>query len=138
MYIAHQLANSAIALHAAAIPMHTPQVRNFIHELEYAVKELGLKVVVMTQHVPRPIAGDRADFRRDAQRGHVGWRFRVSIVLTDYDAVWAKCVELGVMPSFHAGTRALISHLPTNFVFNPHGHFAVAGEAVAKGLSLGV
>ena len=42
------------------------------------------------------------------------------------------------MPTFHAGTRGSgFRTSPTNFVFNHIGHFAVAGEAVAKGLFLG-
>ena len=37
----------------AVIPMHTPQ--EAIKELEYAVKQLGFKVVMMAGHVIRPI-----------------------------------------------------------------------------------
>ena len=46
--------NSAIAsTPAAAIPMHTPE--EAISGLEYIVKELGLKVAVMTSMVPRQV-----------------------------------------------------------------------------------
>src|SRR5262249_28600811 len=38
---------------AATIPMHTPQ--EAIDELEYAVKTLGFKVIVMASMVRRPI-----------------------------------------------------------------------------------
>ena len=55
MYIAHQFGEFSDRMTpAAAIPMHTPQ--EAIDELEYAVKVIGLKVVVMTSMVPRPIA----------------------------------------------------------------------------------
>jgi predicted TIM-barrel fold metal-dependent hydrolase len=120
---------------AASIPMHTPA--EAIDELEYAVKELGLKVIVMTSMVPRPIP---ALERNASELGAVAtWRDVFGIDSPyDYDPVWAKCVELGVMPTFHAGTRgAAFRTSPTNFVYNHIGHFAVAGEAVAKGLFLG-
>ena len=38
---------------AACIPMHTPQ--EAIAELEFAVKELGLKAMMMAGHVQRPV-----------------------------------------------------------------------------------
>src|SRR5207245_10347611 len=55
-----------------------------------------------------------------------------------YDPVWAKCVELGVSPSFHTGSRGFgLRVSPTNFTYNLIGHFAVANEAVCKALFLG-
>ena len=54
MYIARQFGEFSDRMTpAAAIPMHTPD--EAIEELEYVVKELGLKVIVMTSMVPRPI-----------------------------------------------------------------------------------
>jgi predicted TIM-barrel fold metal-dependent hydrolase len=120
---------------AATIPMHTPD--EAIEELEYAVKELGLKVIVMSSMVPRPIPAYQ---HGSSEAGALAtWRDVFGIDSPyDYDPVWAKCVELGVMPTFHAGTRgAAFRTSPTNFVYNHIGHFAVAGEAVAKGLFLG-
>jgi hypothetical protein len=56
----------------------------------------------------------------------------------DYDPVWAKCVELGVAPSFHSVSKGLGTRLsPSNAVYNHIGHFGVAGEAVCKALFLG-
>jgi len=56
----------------------------------------------------------------------------------DYDPVWAKCVELGVSPSFHTGGRGYgLRVSPTNFTYNHIGHFAVANEAVCKALFMG-
>jgi predicted TIM-barrel fold metal-dependent hydrolase len=120
---------------AAAIPMHTPE--EAVEELEYAVKELGLKVVVMTSLVPRAIPAIEPGPRSIG--GYATWPDVFGIDSPhNYDPVWAKCVELGVMPTFHAGTRgAAYRTSPTNFVYNHIGHFAVAGEAVAKGLFLG-
>jgi len=120
---------------AAAIPMHTPE--EAIEELEYCVKTLGLKVIVMASMIRRPIAAfadSPAEVKRVANYADV---FGIDSSY-DYDPVWQKCVELGVMPTFHAGTRGTgFRTSPTNFVFNHIGHFAVAGESVCKGLFLG-
>jgi hypothetical protein len=56
----------------------------------------------------------------------------------DYDPVWARCVELGVAPTFHTGSRRYgLRTSPSNFVYNHIGHFAAASEAVCKALFLG-
>jgi hypothetical protein len=44
----------------------------------------------------------------------------------DYDPVWAKCVELGIAPTFHsASSNQGLRLSPTNFVYNHIGHFDV-------------
>ena len=138
MYIAHQFGEFSDRMTpAAAIPMHTPE--EAIAELDYVVKELGLKVIVMTSMVPRAIPALDPNLQNPEMRrwGTYSDVFGIDS-LYNYDPVWAKCVELGVMPTFHAGTRgAGYRTSPTNFVYNHIGHFAVAGEAVAKGLFLG-
>jgi predicted TIM-barrel fold metal-dependent hydrolase len=136
MYSAHQFGEfSSRMTPAAVIPMHTPE--EAIAELEYSVRELGLKVILMTGLVPRPLAVLK-DIPPEARRVAY-WPDVFGIDSPyDYDPVWAKCVELGVMPTFHAGTRgAGYRTSPTNFVYNHIGHFAVAGEAIAKALFLG-
>jgi hypothetical protein len=56
----------------------------------------------------------------------------------DYDPVWAKFRELRIAPSFHNGARSiLLRNSPSNFCYNHIGHFASAGEAVAKAIFLG-
>ena len=56
----------------------------------------------------------------------------------DYDPVWAKCVELGIAPTFHSSASGQgLRNSPSNFVYNHIGHFAAAGHAVAKGIFLG-
>jgi predicted TIM-barrel fold metal-dependent hydrolase len=136
MYVAHQFGEFSDRMTpAAAIPMHTPQ--EAVDELEYVVKELGLKVIVMTSMVPRPIPALQGTSGEVPRFGTWADVFGIDSPY-DYDVVWAKCVELGVMPTFHAGTRGSgYRTSPTNFCFNHIGHFAVAGEAVAKGLFLG-
>ena len=136
MYAAHQFGEFSDRMTpAAAIPMHTPEEATA--ELEYVVKELGLKVVVMTGIVPRPIPAIERSSPEIARLATWPDVFGIDSAY-NYDPVWSKCVELGVMPTFHAGTRgAAFRRSPTNFVYNHIGHFAVAGEAVAKGLFLG-
>jgi predicted TIM-barrel fold metal-dependent hydrolase len=136
MYAAHQFGEFSDRMTpAAAIPMHTPEEAT--EELEYVVKELGLKVVVMTGIVPRPIPAIERSSPEISRLATWPDVFGIDSAY-NYDPVWSKCVELGVMPTFHAGTRgAAFRTSPTNFVYNHIGHFAVAGEAVAKGLFLG-
>ncbi len=110
----------------ALIPMHTPE--EAIDELEYAVATRGMKAIMMAGHVRRPL-------RKSA--GY--WLDTLGIGSAyDYDPVWAKCVELGVCPTFHTvgmglDTRASIS----NSMYNHIGHFAAAGEATCKALFMG-
>jgi predicted TIM-barrel fold metal-dependent hydrolase len=119
----------------AVIPMHTPQ--EAIAELDFVVGHLGMKVVMIASHVrrPLPILEQRAP---EAAR-FAFWVDRLAIdSLYDYDPVWAKCIELGVAPTFHStsmgwGSRNSIS----NYVYNHIGNFAAAGEAVCKALFLG-
>ena len=119
----------------AVIPMHTPS--EAIEELEYVVGTLGFKAIVMAGYVQRPIPSVARE-RPEAAR-HAVWLDTFGIDSAhDYDPVWAKCIELGVGPSFHAasigwGSRTSIS----SDVYNHIGHFAAANEALCKSLFLG-
>lgn len=118
---------------AACIPMHTPA--EAIAELEVVVKQLGLRALMFSSLVRRPI--DVA-LQKGITNRYATWLDTLGLDSQyDYDPVWAKCVELKVVPTFHTasqgvGTRASIS----NFVYNHIGHFAAAGEAVCKSLFL--
>jgi predicted TIM-barrel fold metal-dependent hydrolase len=120
---------------AAIIPMHTPQ--EAIEELEYAVNMLGLKTLFMADYAMRPIPYVERKFGEEAGRFAYWLDFFSLDSQYDYDPVWAKCVELKVVPGFHSqgfwGGRAS----PTNFVHNHIGHFAAAGEAMCRGLFMG-
>jgi predicted TIM-barrel fold metal-dependent hydrolase len=120
---------------AAIIPMHTPQ--EAIEELEYAVNTLGLKTLFMAAYAMRPIPYVERKFGEEAGRFAYWLDFFGLDSQYDYDPVWAKCVELKVVPGFHSqgfwGGRAS----PTNFVNNHIGHFAAAGEAMCKTLFMG-
>jgi predicted TIM-barrel fold metal-dependent hydrolase len=120
---------------AAIIPMHTPQ--EAIEELEFAVKTLGLKVIMMAGHVRRPIPAVAQNVPHPTR--HAYWLDLFALDSEyDYDPVWAKCVELKITPSFHSfglnwGMRTSIS----NFMYNQIGHFAAAADGICKALFLG-
>jgi Amidohydrolase len=120
---------------AAIIPMHTPQ--EALEELEYAVNTLGLKTLFMADYAMRPIPYVERKFGEEAGRFAYWLDFFTLDSQYDYDPVWAKCVELKVVPGFHSqgfwGGRAS----PSNFVYNHIGHFAAAGEAMCRGLFMG-
>jgi predicted TIM-barrel fold metal-dependent hydrolase len=119
----------------AVIPMHTPE--EAISELDFAVNELGMKVVMLPGNVRRPLPIVE---RRAPEAARFGfWVDNLAVdSLYDYDPVWAKCVDLGVAPTFHSssmgwGSRNSIS----SYVYNHIGNFAAAGDAVCKALFLG-
>jgi predicted TIM-barrel fold metal-dependent hydrolase len=120
---------------AAAIPMYTPA--EAIDELEHAVRTLGLKVVVMGSMVRRSIPAVEA--KAPAAGRYASWYDTLGLDSQyDYDPVWAKCVELGVSPTFHTGSRGIGFRVsPTNFTYNHIGHFATASEAVCKAIFMG-
>lgn len=119
----------------AVIPMYTPQ--EAIEELEYVVKELKFKAILMAAQVRRPIKAV-ASIAPELNR-YAFWLDSLGIDSEyDYDPVWAKCLELKVSPTFHSigvgwGSRTSIS----NFMFNHIGHFAASAEAVCKSLFFG-
>ncbi|MFN0029477.1 MAG: amidohydrolase family protein [Acidimicrobiales bacterium] len=119
---------------AAVIPMHTPE--EALAELDHVV-ELGLKAVMMGSLMARPL-GDLADRDPELAR-RFGWLDALGLDSAhDYDPVWARCVELGLAPTFHTGSRRYgLRTSPSNFVYNHIGHFAAASEAVCKALFLG-
>jgi len=120
---------------AAIIPMYTPE--EAIEELEFASRELGYKVVMMGGLIRRPIPA-LVEEHPEASK-FVEWYDVIGIDSEhDYDPVWEKCRELRIAPSFHNGARSiLLRNSPSNFCYNHIGHFASAGEAMAKALFLG-
>jgi predicted TIM-barrel fold metal-dependent hydrolase len=120
---------------AAIIPMYTPE--EAIEELEFAVQQLGSKVVMLGGLMRRPVPM-LASEHPDASR-FVEWYDVIGIDSPhDYDSVWQKCRELRIAPSFHNGARSiLLRNSPSNFCYNHIGHFASAGHAVAKAMFFG-
>jgi predicted TIM-barrel fold metal-dependent hydrolase len=120
---------------AAIIPMHTPE--EAIAELEYVTRELGAKVGMfgsgMSRRVPSTAPSDP-----DSARLAVWYDVLALDSEHDYDPVWAKCLELGIAPTFHSsGSNQGLRLSPSNFVYNHIGHFAAAGHAVSKAIFLG-
>lgn len=120
---------------AAVIPMHTP--REAVEELEFVAKTLGFKAAMLASLQRRPVLAV-AKVNPEASR-YAMWHDTLGLDSeNDYDPVWAKCLEVGIPPTFHSassgiGLRTSIS----NFVYNHIGHFGQAGEAVCKALFLG-
>jgi predicted TIM-barrel fold metal-dependent hydrolase len=116
---------------AACIPMHTPA--EALAELDVAVNQLGLKAMMMTSLLRRPIAAAQQE---EATNRYATWPDTLGLDSEyDYDPVWAKCVELKVVPTFHTAAQGVGTRVSySNFVYNHIGHFAAAGEAVCKSL----
>src|SRR4029450_9770463 len=90
---------------AAIIPMYSPQ--EAIEELEFASKQLGLRVVMLGSLIRRPIPALVAE-HPDASK-FVEWYDTIGIDSEhDYDPVWAKLRELPIAPSVHNPARPLV------------------------------
>jgi predicted TIM-barrel fold metal-dependent hydrolase len=120
---------------AAIIPMYTPE--EAIEELDYAVTQLGYKVVMIGGLMRRRVPALEEEAPEAFKM--IEWYDVVGLDSPyDYDPVWARCLELKVAPSFHNGARSiLLRNSPSNFCYNHIGHFASAGHAVAKAIFLG-
>lgn len=113
----------------AIVPTHAPD--EAIDVLDHAVTTLGLKAVMCTGLVNRPLPGDHG------VRG-ARWVDALGIdSMFDYDPLWSRFEQLGVMPTFHStgmgwGSRSS----PSSYVANHVGSFAAAGEALCRSLFL--
>jgi predicted TIM-barrel fold metal-dependent hydrolase len=119
----------------AVIPMHTPHEAT--EELEYAVKTLGMKAVMLAGHVLRPVPSVARN-APDAAR-YAYWLDNLCLDSEyDYDPVWAKCCELKVAPTFHSGGMGWGSRTSVStYMYNHIGHFGAAGEALCKAMVFG-
>jgi predicted TIM-barrel fold metal-dependent hydrolase len=120
----------------ATIPMHTPE--EAIEELEHCTRNLGFKAAVLAGSVKRPLPPNSGSSPSDVPPA-AAWLDTFGLDSAhDYDPVWAKCIELGISPTFHSSgmgqpTRASLS----SYVFNHIGNFAAAGEGTCRSLFLG-
>ena len=109
----------------AMVPMITPA--QAIAEAEYAVRELGAKSLLISEHVKRPVGVDgyRLDnFGIDSEH--------------DYDPFWARCVELGVAPVVHSSLQShRVSRSISSYVYNHIDGLSAAHESMCKALFLG-
>jgi predicted TIM-barrel fold metal-dependent hydrolase len=120
---------------AAVVPVHTPQ--EAIEEATYAVRELGLKVLMIANHVRRPVPA----FARAGAEPREMRLYMDSLGFEsahDYDPFWARCADLKVAVTAHSGSMG--THWRESvwsFTYNHIGHFANASHAFAKALILG-
>ena len=117
----------------ALIPMHTPA--EALAELDHAVLELGHRAIMMPSHVIRPVPAVAQEAPELAR--HAYWVDTYGPGSAhDYDPVWARCVELGVAPTFHSNSMGWGARTTTSYVYNHIGQFAASAEAVCKALFL--
>jgi predicted TIM-barrel fold metal-dependent hydrolase len=120
---------------AAVVPVYTPQ--EAIEEATYAVQELGMNVIMIANHVPRPVPA----YARDAADASQVRHYIDPLALEspyDYDPFWATCVALKVAVTAHSGSMGWHGRgSVNNFTYNHIGHFAAASHAFAKALILG-
>lgn len=114
----------------AVIPNYTPA--EALAELEHAHGELGLRAFLFGGLVLRPAPGH--DDVRAAR-----WVDGLGLDSAhDYSPLWARCVELGVAPTFHSTGIGFGSRTsPRSYVANHVGNFAAGSEAVARSLLFG-
>ena len=119
----------------AAIPMHTPQ--EALEEIDYAVVKRGFKVLMLPSWIKRPV---KAIVDKHPEALRFAWRADTFGIDSehDYDPVWKRCVELGVVPCFHGtGETSTFHNSISNIVYNHVGHFAASASAICKSLFLG-
>ena len=119
---------------AAVVPLSTPE--EGIKELEHA-KSLGLKVAMIPSFVRRPVPRIAEENPELAKQ--ITWLDSYAIDSEyDYDPFWAKCVELGFAVAAHSGGMGFDDRRSmSTYMYNHMGHFAAAGEVLAKSLLMG-
>ena len=121
---------------AAIIPANTPE--EALNELDYAVNELGFRLILLNTIVMRPDAEIARETPHLAQ--NVMQPFSVAMDNPyDFDPVWEKCIELGVAPACHNVIQGYgtTRSSPSNYVFNQMGSFAAGSEFFCRSLFFG-
>ncbi len=119
---------------AGLVPMHSPG--EAIEELEHLVR-LGLKVACIASFVARPIPA-YAD-APPALRHRLRWLDAFGLDSAhDYDPFWRRAIELGVPLACHSPAMGFSDRAScSNYMFNHCGHFAAAGDLLARSLFFG-
>lgn len=119
---------------AGVCAMNTPA--EAIEEAEYAVRTLGLKLVVANCTVPRPIEADADVADPGRRRVYIDGLGLDSPY--DYDPVWAKFVELKLAVTTHVGSMGWPDRRSTSSFVSDHlGHFAQSHHLFARSLFMG-
>jgi predicted TIM-barrel fold metal-dependent hydrolase len=117
---------------AMMIPTVTPE--EAIEELEFCVKELGLKAAQMDGTIRRPL---QPGANGDDSKAY----FIDALALDspyDYEPFWQALVDQGVVPLTHTGAVGWPDRSsPSNFGYNHAGHFAEHAHAFARAIFLG-
>jgi predicted TIM-barrel fold metal-dependent hydrolase len=109
----------------AMVPINTPE--QAVEEAEYAVRTLGAKSLLVSEHVKRPLAG--GGYRLD--------NFGIDSEY-DYDPFWATCIELGVAPVVHSSLQShRVTRSVSSYVYNHIDGLAASHESLCKALFLG-
>ena len=99
---------------AAIIPMHTPE--EAIEELEFVTSQLGAKVGMFGSGMSRPVPAAQRPTTPKSPRFTVWYDVLGIDSPYDYDPVWAKCVEVGIAPTFHSSASGQgLRNSPTQF-----------------------
>lgn len=118
---------------SGVIAMNTPA--EAMEEADYAVRTLGLKLLVANCTVARETEADGASpsGRRRTYIDGLGLDSPY-----DYDPVWQKMIDLKVAVTSHVGSMGWPDRTSTNsFVANHLGHFAQSHHLFARSLFMG-
>ncbi len=122
----------------ATIPMHTPG--EAIAELHHAVGELGMKVIMIANHVRRPLDPDASGTGTGGYYPSGGFYIDPLALESpyDYDPFWRACIDAKVAVTSHSSSMGWEGRASVeNFTFNHIGHFAGASHVFAKALFFG-
>lgn len=123
----------------AAIPMFTPD--EAIDELRYAVDELGMKAIMIANHIRRPLDSTASDAGATGGYYPSGGFYVDTLAMEspyDYDPFWQACIDAKVAVTSHSSSMGWEGRASVNnFTFNHIGHFAGASHAFAKALVFG-
>jgi len=118
----------------AIIPMGTPD--EALVELDHA-HSLGLKVAMIPSFIKRPVPRTEEEYPGFARSDTWLDSFGIDSAY-DYDPVWSRCIELGFPVASHSGGMGFDDRKSiSNYMYNHMGHFASAGEVLAKSLVMG-
>ena len=111
----------------ATVPVFTPD--EAVEEVTYAVRQLGMRAIMIGGRVKRRASGDPAVTYIDA----LGLNND-----QDYDPFWAAVCRPGVAITDHGGSGGWPDRQSTdNYVFNHLGHFAQSQHAGCRAIFLG-
>lgn len=123
----------------AAIPMFTPD--EAIDELRHAIGELGMKAIMIANHVRRPLNPGSTDASATGGYYPSGGFYVDTLAMEspyDYDPFWQACVDAKVAVTSHSSSMGWEGRASVNnFTYNHIGHFAGASHAFAKALVFG-